>query len=146
MDYRILRYFNVYGPRQRDDSPYSAVIPIFFSKLLAGLPVTLYGNGTQTRDFIHVDEVVSANLSALNEEGKSIQNIGTGKATSITELLEQIQRIMMECNSDLMMEEPVFAAAREGEIQHSWCGDATATISLEAGLKRTIFAFLEDAK
>lgn len=146
LDYSILRYFNVYGPRQRSDSPYSAVIPIFFNKLLAGLPATLYGNGKQTRDFIHVDEVVSANLSALNGEGESIQNIGTGKATSIAELLEQIQRIMVECNSGLLMEEPVFTAARDGEIQHSWCGDATATISLEAGLKRTIFAFLEEAK
>jgi UDP-glucose 4-epimerase len=146
LNYRILRYFNVYGPRQRSDSPYSAVIPIFFNKLFAGLPATLYGNGKQTRDFIHVDEVVSANLSALNEEGESIQNIGTGKATSIAELLEQIQRIMVECNSGLLMEEPVFTAARDGEIQHSWCGDATATISLEAGLKSTIFAFLEEAE
>ena len=146
LNHRILRYFNVYGPRQRSDSPYSAVIPIFFSRLLAGLPPTLYGNGEQTRDFIHVDDVVLANLSALNEEGESILNIGTGKATSIVELLEQIQRIMLQHNPDLVIEKTVFTAKREGEIQHSWCRDATATISLETGLQSTISTFLEEAK
>ncbi len=145
LNYRILRYFNVYGPRQRDDSPYSAVIPIFFRKLLAGLPPTIYG-GEQTRDFIHVDDVVSANLSALKGGGESIQNIGTGRATSIAELLQQIQHIMMQGDMHLALEPPVIAQAREGEIQHSWCGDATASISLETGLLGTISNFLEEVK
>ena len=146
LNHSILRYFNVYGPRQRDDSPYSAVIPIFFSKLLAGLPPTIYGTGEQTRDFIHVDDVVSANLSALRGEGEPILNIGTGKATSIAELLHTIQEFMRQNDEHLVLEQPVIAQAREGEIQHSWCGDATATISLETGLHSTISKFLEEAE
>ena len=145
LNYRILRYFNVYGPRQRDDSPYSAVIPIFFRKLLAGLPPTIYG-GKQTRDFIHVDDVVSANITALRGGGEPIQNIGTGRATSVAELLQQIQHIMMQNDEHLVLEQPVITQAREGEIQHSWCGDATASISLETGLLGTISNFLEDIK
>ena len=138
LDYRILRYFNVYGPRQRSDSPYSAVIPIFASKLLTSQPPTLYGNGEQTRDFIHVNDVVSANLAALNGECELIQNIGTGVATPIAELLDLIQNIITQQIPELNIQQPVFANQRIGEIQHSWSGDSTGTISLEVGIQDTI--------
>ena len=142
LDYRILRYFNVYGPRQRSDSPYSAVIPIFASKLLTSQPPTLYGNGEQTRDFIHVDDVVSANLSALEGEGESIRNIGTGVATSIAKLLTLLQSIMTQKIPELEFQEPAFASQRSGEILHSWCGDSTGTIPIEIGLQNTITELL----
>lgn len=142
LNYRILRYFNVYGPRQRSDSPYSAVIPIFASKLLTSQSPTLYGSGEQTRDFIHVDDVVSANLSALEGEGESIQNIGTGIATSIAELLTLLQSIMTQRIPELELQEPTFASQRSGEILHSWCGDSKGTIPIEIGLEKTIVELL----
>ena len=142
LNYRILRYFNVYGPRQRSDSPYSAVIPIFASKLLTSQSPTLYGNGEQTRDFIHVDDVVSANLSALEGEGESIQNIGTGIAISIAELLTLLQGIMTQKVPELELQEPTFASQRSGEILHSWCGDSKGTIPIEIGLEKTIVELL----
>lgn len=142
LNYRILRYFNVYGPRQRSDSPYSAVIPIFASKLLTSQPPTLYGNGEQTRDFIHVDDVVLANLTALNGEGESIQNIGTGIAISIAELLTLLQSIMTQKVPELELQEPTFASQRSGEILHSWCGDSKGTIPIEIGLEKTIVELL----
>ena len=142
LNYRILRYFNVYGPRQRSDSPYSAVIPIFASKLLTSQSPTLYGNGEQTRDFIHVDDVVSANLSALEGEGESIQNIGTGIAISIAELLTLLQGIMTQKVPELELQEPTVASQRSGEILHSWCGDSKGTIPIEIGLEKTIVELL----
>ena len=117
-----------------------------YTKLNKEKSIDVWGDGEQTRDFIHVDDVVSANLSALKGEGEPILNIGTGKATSIAELLATIQELMGDNDEHLVLEQPVIARAREGEIQHSWCGDATANISLETGLQSTIFAFLEEAK
>lgn len=84
-----LRYFNVFGPRQDPGSPYSGVISIFIQKALSGEPLTLFGDGSQTRDFIAVEDVVRANLACL-EKGRGVYNIGTGKETSIHQLAESI--------------------------------------------------------
>jgi nucleoside-diphosphate-sugar epimerase len=83
-----LRYFNVYGQRQRADNPYSGVIAIFAKKLISNSPTIINGNGLQSRDFVHVSDIVSANLLALTTKGPTGQsyNIGTGRATSIKRL------------------------------------------------------------
>jgi UDP-glucose 4-epimerase len=84
-----LRYFNVFGPRQDPGSPYSGVISIFLQKALSGDPLILFGGGSQTRDFVAVEDVVRANLACL-EQGSGVYNIGTGKETSILELAKAI--------------------------------------------------------
>jgi len=90
----VLRYFNVYGPRQDPHSPYAAVIPSFISALAAGRPPVIFGNGEQTRDFVHVFDVVRANLLAMTAPAASatgeVVNIGTGHGVSINQLLREI--------------------------------------------------------
>ena len=83
-----LRYFNVYGPRQRPDSDYAAAIPIFVRNLVAGEPITIYGDGKQSRDFIFVKDVVRANLMAAESDaaGEAF-NICTGRETTLIDLL-----------------------------------------------------------
>jgi UDP-N-acetylglucosamine/UDP-N-acetylgalactosamine 4-epimerase len=90
----ILRYFNVYGPGQKYDSPYSAVIPNFFSAVFNGHPAVIYGDGRQTRDFTYIEDVVNANILACEQLGKgNCVNVGTGKATSVLELLDTIEAV-----------------------------------------------------
>lgn len=99
-----LRFFNVYGPKQDPKSPYSGVISLFIAKMLSGQPPTVYGDGSNTRDFVYVGDVVAAVYQACLAEwtGKSeIINIGTGRETSLNKLVETInglipQRIQAE--------------------------------------------------
>lgn len=80
-----LRYFNVYGPRQMSTS-YAAVIPLFINRVSQNLPLIVEGDGYQTRDFVHVQDVVRANLLAATSHFDGVLNIGSGRATSIREL------------------------------------------------------------
>ena len=92
-----LRYFNVYGPRQDPDSPYAAVIPLFFKAALSGQAATIHGDGEQTRDFTFVSDVVDANLAAMEHGGAGdpapVFNVGAGTRTSINQLWETITEI-----------------------------------------------------
>ncbi|MCH2162419.1 MAG: NAD-dependent epimerase/dehydratase family protein, partial [Phycisphaerales bacterium] len=106
-----MRFFNVYGPRQRADSPYSGVIAKFMDARSRGEPPTVFGDGGQTRDFIFVADVVDALVlaAASTAPGDGARlNVGTGKAVSVLDLLEAVG-----CAS------PNFKPAREGEIRHS---------------------------
>jgi len=108
-----LRYFNVYGPRQ-GASDYSGVISIFCDQALAGDPLTVYGDGTQTRDFVHVKDIVAANLAAARTDmiGEAF-NVGTGTQTSVRELAETVRSVT---NSDSTI---IYEDAREGDIEQS---------------------------
>jgi UDP-glucose 4-epimerase len=88
----VLRYFNVYGPRQDPSSPYSGVISIFMTKALHNEPAVIYGDGNQSRDFIYVQDVVRANLlaAAAKGVGGQVMNIGTGSALVINQLWKAI--------------------------------------------------------
>jgi len=109
-----LRYFNVYGPRQPAHSEYAAVIPKFLDAARARRSPTIYGNGRQTRDFVHVRDVVRANLlSAETILPHAVLNVASGRQTSLLDLLDVIRRI---CPS---LSEPEFAPARAGEVQNS---------------------------
>lgn len=89
-----LRFFNVYGPRQRPDSPYAAAIPIFISRLLAGQPIVIYGDGGQSRDFIFVKDVVRANLMAAESEvAGEAYNVCSGRETTILDLMEELSEV-----------------------------------------------------
>jgi UDP-glucose 4-epimerase len=94
LSYVALRYFNVFGPRQRADSAYAAVIPIFISRALAGQSLTLYGDGHQTRDFIFVRDVARANLRASQVQQAGIYNVGSGHPMRIVELADQVCAIL----------------------------------------------------
>lgn len=111
-----LRYFNVYGPRQIY-GPYSGVISIFINRLLNDEPPIIYGDGKQTRDFTHVQNVVQASLLALNKRDAvgEVFNIATGVATSINELAAMLQGIM-----DKTYLKPVHTSPRPGDIRHSY--------------------------
>ncbi|MBD3673138.1 MAG: NAD-dependent epimerase/dehydratase family protein [Planctomycetaceae bacterium] len=110
-----LRYFNIFGPRQDPNSPYSAVIPIFVSLLLRGERPTIFGNGQQTRDFTFVNNVVQANILAAKTPGVSgrVYNVATGQSISVLEMLESICEILeIPCD-------PYFADPRLGDVLHS---------------------------
>ena len=110
-----LRFFNVYGPRQRDDSPYSGVVAKFMECARGGKPLTIFGDGTQTRDFVAVSDVVTALLSAAkrDEVSDTPLNIGSGKAISINELAETV------CRTIGVPYKPIYQNARLGDIVHS---------------------------
>lgn len=118
-----LRYFNVYGPRQSSDGRYSGVITKFIKAILCDKPLYIYGDGQQTRDFIHVQDIIQANLLALKSReaiGK-VFNIGTGRSSSINELYTMILNLM---NRDERSVRVIRTKPREGEIRYS-CADIT---------------------
>ncbi len=110
-----LRYFNVYGPRQRPDSQYAAAVPIFIRRLMDGNPITVFGDGGQTRDLIFVGDVVRANLVAAEHPSAAGQifNICTGQETRIIDLVEILQDLFPSAPA------PVFDEPRAGDIYRS---------------------------
>lgn len=111
-----LRYFNVHGPRQRADSPYSGVVAAFTQRLKNKEPLTIYGDGTQTRDFIPVADVVTANLHAglcAPLRGHAI-NVATGTSTSLHELITQLESQVSTTAVAVHHEAP-----RDGDVAHS---------------------------
>lgn len=137
-----LRYFNVFGPRQDPASPYSAVIPLFITRLLSGSPPIVYGDGLQSRDFTYVANVVHGNLlaaTAPSAAGKTI-NVANGQATSLIHLLKSLERLLGISSA------PVHQAARAGEVRHSMADISAAVqhlgykplVDFETGLERSI--------
>jgi UDP-glucose 4-epimerase len=137
-----LRYFNVYGPRQRPDSMYAAAVPIFARRLLDGKPITVYGDGGQTRDLINVHDVVRANLAASVHPAAAgkIFNICTGIETRLLDLLDVLYAIFPNTPKH------EFAAPRAGDLYRSIGSPQKAKevigfeaqVSLEDGLKETV--------
>lgn len=137
-----LRYFNVYGPRQRPDSMYAAAVPIFARRLLDGKPVTVYGDGGQTRDLINIRDVVRANLIASEhpDAAGKVFNICTGVETRWLDLLD----VMDELIPNHLQRE--FTAPRPGDIYRSVGSPQKAAdvmgfraqVSLADGLKEVI--------
>ena len=107
-----LRYFNVFGPRQNPQSAYAAAVPIFINKALQNQPITIYGDGLQTRDFIYVKDIVKANILA-STTGNETYNVALGYSTSILELAEKIIQITNSKSQIQFLEE------RSGDIKHS---------------------------
>jgi UDP-glucose 4-epimerase len=109
-----LRFFNVYGPRQDPSSPYSGVISIFADRARAGRDLSIFGDGSQTRDFVYVGDVARAIVAAAESpHGHSAINIGTGRAISIKELAQSVVEL---CGGKSQIRH---AASRPGEILHS---------------------------
>ena len=142
----VLRYFNVFGPRQSPFSQYAAMVPLFITAIAAGQPVTVYGDGEQSRDFTYVANVVDATLSAGTAGGASgrIFNVSAGAPATVNALAEAIGRIL---------DRPVRrreAPSRPGDIRHSWANIDAARealayephVDLEEGLRLTAEALL----
>jgi nucleoside-diphosphate-sugar epimerase len=113
----VLRYFNVFGPRQDPASPYAAVIPIFMRALRRGEPPTIYGDGLQTRDFVYVKDVVEANRAAAAggpESSGQVFNVGRGEERSLLEILDMIAKAL-GCAGV----QPYFLPARAGDVRNS---------------------------
>jgi UDP-glucose 4-epimerase len=110
-----LRYFNVYGPRQAYND-YSGVITQFLHRIRQDLPLVIFGDGKQTRDFVYVEDVAEANVLALKcgKAAGEVFNIGTGVATSINQLAETLLEIMNKRNGKILHDK-----ARKGDIRHS---------------------------
>jgi nucleoside-diphosphate-sugar epimerase len=109
----MLRYFNVYGPRQAM-SDYSGVITLFINRILQHEPVTIYGDGTQVRDFVSVRDIVQANMLAIDSDAAvgDVFNVASGETTSILQLFEILKSITH--SRDL---EPTFAPPRPGDVK-----------------------------
>ena len=116
-----LRYFNVFGPRQDPSSPYSGVISIFVTRLLAGQPLTIYGDGEQSRDFVYVADVVEANMRAMfgGYAGPAPLNVAGGRRTTLNALVAILGEIIGVAPN------VTYTAPRAGEIRQSG-GDITA--------------------
>ncbi len=139
-----LRYFNVYGPRQRPDATYAAVIPLFVDALLRGAAPTVHGDGLQSRDFTYISDVVGANLAAAQApaavcSGRAY-NIAPGRAASLLDILRVLGRLLETTP------EPRFVERRAGDVMHS-LADASAaardlsfrcSVDLDDGLTRTV--------
>lgn len=137
-----LRYFNVFGPNQNADSQYAAVIPKFIKQIKKGEPVTIYGDGSQTRDFTYVQNVTFANLLAAEAQGVAgeIFNIASGKEVSVAQLANLLIR---EIGINVQIEH---LPERKGEVKHSLANINKARkllnykilVDFEGGIKKTI--------
>ena len=133
-----LRYFNVYGPRQDPKSPYAAVIPIFLERAKLGKDLLIYGDGLQSRDFVHIKDVVKANFAALEHGDGQVFNVAMGKSVTVLELAKQIIKLTGSTSKI------VHATLRAGDVRDSkadvskianwWTGE----IELQEGLKSLI--------
>jgi UDP-glucose 4-epimerase len=145
----VLRYFNVFGPRQNPHSQYAAVVPLFITAIAAGQPVTVFDDGEQSRDFTYVDNVVAANLLAADAADVSgrIFNVSAGAPVTVNELADTIGRLL---------DRPVerrHLPPRPGDLRDSWADVSEArrvlgfepNVSLDDGLRRTA-AYLLDGE
>jgi UDP-N-acetylglucosamine/UDP-N-acetyl-alpha-D-glucosaminouronate 4-epimerase len=139
-----LRYFNVFGPRQDPTSPYSGVLARFITQMLNGEQLTIFGDGTQSRDFTYVDNVVQANLRACEVQGKDVAghvfNVATGRAIDLNQI-SQILKHLVGYSGDVK-----YSPGRAGDVKHSLADISKAerylgykpTVHFEEGLNRTI--------
>ncbi len=137
-----LRYFNVYGPRQNPNSEYAAVIPTLINRVQQGKTLTIYGDGNQTRDFVYVNDVIQANISAVEKNLAGTFNVAGGKDISINELAASILEMNngLGENISILYDEP-----QPGDIRYSSADISKIKMMgfepecrLEDGLKKTI--------
>jgi UDP-glucose 4-epimerase len=151
LDYTALALSNVYGPRQEPASEVGLegqVVAIFCRKMLGGRPCTIYGDGTQTRDFLFVEDVVSAFVAARDAGAGELVNVGSGKELSVNELFGKLAELTGT------RYEAVHAAARPGELQRIFVDPTKAgrvlgwapAVGLDEGLKQTVAWFRSAAR
>ena len=142
-----LRYFNVFGPRQNPESKYSAVIPAFIDMIMKDQPCTIDGDGTQSRDFTYVKNVVDANLAACEAEGASGMyfNVACGESYSVTDVAEGIKKILKKDIPSL------HGPRRPGDVMKTYADisqlenilKVKPQVSFHEGLEKTVAWFVE---
>lgn len=137
LDTVALRYFNIYGPRQSFDiqSQYGGVIVLFLGRLLKDMPPIIYGDGEQTRDFVYVDDIVEANMLALNSKkatGETI-NIGSGTRTSVNSLANVLKKLVNKTTL-----ENIYENTRLGDVKHGYSNINKARELLEYAPKYSL--------
>jgi nucleoside-diphosphate-sugar epimerase len=145
-----LRYFNVYGPRQNPKSRYACVIPIFLKCFLDGTPPEVHWDGKQSRDFVHVEDVVAANFLAMRQKKISgeVFNIGTHEEARVLDCLTGIQKIL-----GVKKVKVRHTPKRAGDVRRTFADISKArrllgyrpNISFKEGLQRTVHWFLKNA-
>jgi len=132
------RMYNVYGPRQALDNPYQGVLGIFLGNLLRGEPLTIFGDGKQSRDFVYIDDVVDAWVAAIDKPAAygRVLNLGSGRRMSINELAD---RALAAFGSNRLERPPVYRSGRPGEQLHVEADIAQAR-SVLGWVPRTLFA------
>lgn len=146
-DFRVtsFRMYNVYGPRQALDNPYQGVLGIFLGNLLRGEPLTIYGDGHQSRDFVYIDDIVDGWVRALETPASAggVFNLGSGHRLSINQLADDVLAAFGRTRADGAV---VYAPARPGEQRHVEADISSARavlgweprVSFEAGLAETV--------
>ena len=145
LEFTVLRYANIYGPRQDFKSEEGRVIAIFASRMIAGRPITIDGDGNQSRDMLHVGDVATANLAALERGAGGVYHISTGFDVSINELYRKLA-ILTDYSS-----KPSYGPRRKGDVYRIALDNAHAKqdlgweprVSLEEGLSLTVEYFRE---
>jgi UDP-glucose 4-epimerase len=122
----VTRFFNVFGPRQPADSPYSGVIAAFCRALLAGRPVRIDGDGLQARDFTYVEDVVQGIVQCLDADSTGCEtvNLAYGQATTVLDVYAALRTLLQQRAGDVVVPPPVHAPPRAGDVRHS-LADAT---------------------
>jgi UDP-glucose 4-epimerase len=123
LDFTILRYPNVFGPRQ-DPNGEAGVVAIFIGQMQAGLPVTIFGDGLQSRDFVYVGDVARATILALKAGSRSVINLGSGTGTTVSQIYETLAEIV---GYD---QQPVYAPTRLGEVYQIYLSGDRARVEL----------------
>jgi len=146
----VLRYFNVFGPHQEPDSEYAAVIPKFLLAIMSQAQLQIYGDGTQTRDFTYVDNIVQANMAAAESKTANgqVMNIACGERWSLLDLVGRLEDIL-QCKVDM-----VFHEQRAGDVLHSQASIAAAqnllayvpAVDFDEGIRRTVAWFFSAGK
>lgn len=144
-----LRYFNVFGRRQRPDGPYAAVVPLWVSNLLKGKACVVNGDGATSRDFCYVENVLQANLLAATTENQealnTVYNIAVGECTTLLELYAMIRDRLVPLRPALRGVEPHFGPFRPGDIRHSLADIAKAKQRLGYSPSHTVAQGLDEA-
>ena len=153
-----LRYFNVFGPKQDPNGAYAAVIPKFVSALLRGQSPVINGDGSFSRDYTYIDNVVEANLLALSTSNKhalnEIYNIAYGERTTLVELVNLLKEQLLNYDSSLAQIKPEFGPERPGDVPHSLASIQKAKnllgydpqFDLKEGLTKAIDWYYENLK
>jgi UDP-N-acetylglucosamine 4-epimerase len=152
-----LRYFNVFGPRQDPQGAYAAVIPRWAEQLISGEPCVVFGDGSASRDFCYVENVVQANLLAALAPSERVVdgvfNVACGARTSLLDLFEIMRGLVAETRPEAANAKPALSAPRAGDIQHSLASIERAsellgyrpTHDVACGLAQTIHWYIEQA-
>jgi nucleoside-diphosphate-sugar epimerase len=147
-----LRYFNVFGPRQGADSPYSGVLAKFIQQMLEGTRPTIFGTGDQGRDFTYIDNIISANLLACAAPAEKVAGKVFNTACGGQYTLKQIYRLLAKLTG--FEQAPLYAKSRTGDILHSQADISAAAeafgyrplVGVEEGLQRTVEWYRETLK